>query len=62
VARALGAYAAILAVITIIAGIYGMNFVHMPELQWRFGYAWALGLMVVSGVGLWLFFKRKNWL
>jgi Mg2+ and Co2+ transporter CorA len=43
-------------------GIYGMNFVHMPELQWRFGYAWALGLMVVSGVGLWLFFKRKNWL
>jgi magnesium transporter len=62
VARALGAYAAILAVITIIAGIYGMNFVHMPELQWRFGYAWALGLMVVSGVGLWRFFKRKNWL
>jgi magnesium transporter len=62
VARALGAYAAILAVITIIAGIYGMNFVHMPELQWRFGYAWALGLMVVSGVGLWFFFKRRNWL
>jgi magnesium transporter len=62
VARALGAYAAIFAVITAIAGVYGMNFVHMPELQWRFGYAWALGLMVVSGIGLWLFFKRKNWL
>jgi Mg2+ and Co2+ transporter CorA len=40
--------------------LHGMNFVHLPELQWRFGYAWALGLMVVSGVGLWLFFKRKN--
>jgi magnesium transporter len=62
VARALGAYAAIFAVITAIAGIYGMNFVHMPELQWRLGYAWALGLMAASGGGLWLFFKRKDWL
>jgi magnesium transporter len=62
VARALGAYAAIFAVITAIAGIYGMNFHHMPELSWRYGYGYALGLMVVSGAGLWLFFKRKNWL
>jgi magnesium transporter len=62
VARALGAYAAIFAVITAIAGIYGMNFDHMPELGWRYGYGWALGLMVVSGAGLWLYFKRKNWL
>jgi magnesium transporter len=62
VARTLGAYAAIFAVLTTIAGIYGMNFTHMPELHWRFGYAWALGLMVLSGAGLWLFFKRKGWL
>lgn len=62
VARTLGAYAAIFAVLTVIAGIYGMNFTHMPELQWRFGYAWALGLMVASGGGLWLFFKRRKWL
>jgi magnesium transporter len=62
VARALGAYAAIFAVVTMIAGVYGMNFVHMPELRWRFGYAWALGLMVLSGVGLWFFFKRRKWL
>jgi magnesium transporter len=62
VARALGAYAAIFAVITMIAGIYGMNFRNIPELGWRYGYAWALGLMLVSGVGLWLFFKRKKWL
>jgi magnesium transporter len=62
VARNLGAYAAIFAVITMISGIYGMNFVHMPELGWRYGYGWALGLMVASGGGLWFYFKRKGWL
>jgi magnesium transporter len=62
VARTLGAYAAIFAVLTVIAGIYGMNFTYMPELRWRYGYPGALGLMVLSGAGLWLFFKRKNWL
>jgi len=62
VARNLGAYAAIFAVVTMISGIYGMNFAHMPELAWRFGYAWALGLMVVSAGALWVYFKRKGWL
>jgi magnesium transporter len=62
VARSLTAYAAIFAVITMISGIYGMNFQHMPELAWRFGYGWALGLMVVGAGGLWLYFKRKDWL
>jgi magnesium transporter len=62
VARNLGAYAAIFAVVTMISGIYGMNFQHMPELGWRFGYGWAVGLMVVSGGGLWIYFKRKGWL
>jgi magnesium transporter len=62
VARNLGAYAAIFAVVTMISGIYGMNFTHMPELAWRFGYAWALGLMVVGAGGLWIYFKRKGWL
>ncbi len=62
VARNLGAYAAIFAVVTMISGIYGMNFQHLPELGWRFGYAWALGLMVVFGGGLWVYFKRKGWL
>jgi magnesium transporter len=62
VARTLGAYAAIFAVLTVIAGIYGMNFTDMPELRWRYGYPGALGLMVLSGAGLWLFFKRRNWL
>jgi magnesium transporter len=62
VARNLAGYAAIFAVITMISGIYGMNFRHMPELDWRFGYAWALGLMVVGAGGLWLYFKRRDWL
>jgi magnesium transporter len=62
VARNLGAYAAIFAVVTMVSGIYGMNFAHMPELRWQYGYAWALGLMVVFGGGLWVYFKRKGWL
>jgi magnesium transporter len=62
VARSLTAYAAIFAAITLITGIYGMNFVHMPELNWSFGYAYALGLMVVAAGGLWLYFRRKDWL
>jgi magnesium transporter len=46
----------------LIAGIYGMNFEHMPELGWRFGYPFALGLMVVVSVGLVLFFRWRRWL
>jgi magnesium transporter len=62
VARNLGAYAAIFAVVTMISGIYGMNFRHIPELGWRYGYAWALALMVVTATALWVYFKRKDWL
>jgi magnesium transporter len=62
VARNLAAYAAIFAVVTMISGIYGMNFRHMPELSWRLGYGWALGLMVLSAGALWVYFKRKDWL
>jgi magnesium transporter len=62
VARNLAAYAAIFAVVTMISGIYGMNFHHMPELGWRYGYGWAVGLMVACAGGLWVYFKRKGWL
>jgi magnesium transporter len=62
VARNLAAYAAIFAVVTMISGVYGMNFHRMPELGWRYGYGWALGLMVVSAGALWVYFKRKGWL
>ncbi len=47
---------------TLIASIYGMNFVHMPELQWTWGYPMALGLMVVSALVPWLIFRWKKWL
>ncbi|HEY6555561.1 MAG TPA: magnesium/cobalt transporter CorA, partial [Vicinamibacteria bacterium] len=53
---------ATLASLTVISGIYGMNFEHMPELKWRFGYAWALGLMIAVPASLVLWFKRKGWL
>lgn len=46
----------------LIAGIYGMNFHHMPELGWRYGYVWALGLIVVSALLPLLWFKRRNWM
>jgi magnesium transporter len=39
-----------------------MNFKYMPELDWPFGYAWSLFLMLMLGVGLAVFFKRKGWL
>lgn len=60
--RKISAGAAIVVVPTLIAGIYGMNFDHMPELHWTFGYAYALVLMVGASVGLWWFFKRSGWL
>ncbi len=60
--RKISAWVAIAAMPTMIAGIYGMNFEHMPELHWRFGYALALLLMVsVCGV-LYRLFRRSGWL
>ncbi len=47
---------------TLLASIYGMNFKHMPELDWTFGYPYALGLMVLSAVLPYYYFKRKRWL
>ena len=47
---------------TLVASIYGMNFKHMPELEWTFGYPLALLLMVMSAVLPFLYFRRKGWL
>jgi len=47
---------------TLIASIYGMNFKAMPELDWRFGYPFAIGLMVASVAAPFLYFRRKGWL
>jgi magnesium transporter len=60
--RKISAAAALIVVPTLIAGIYGMNFDHMPELQWTFGYAWAVLLMVGASGGLLWWFKRSGWL
>jgi magnesium transporter len=60
--RKISAGAALIVVPTLIAGIYGMNFDHMPELHWTYGYPFAIALMVsVSAVLLW-FFKKSGWL
>lgn len=47
---------------TLIASVYGMNFAHMPELQWLGGYPSSLALMVISGIAPYWIFKRKGWL
>jgi magnesium transporter len=61
ITRQLAAWAAILAVPTAIAGIYGMNFDVMPELRWRFGYFAVIGLIALVCGGLWLRFRRIGW-
>lgn len=48
--------------LSFIAGIYGMNFTHMPELRWLFGYPYALLLMALVAAGILLWFRRKGWL
>src|SRR5438874_1180133 len=47
---------------TLIAGIFGMNFHHMPELNWLYGYPLSLALMLVSAVGPYLYFKKRGWI
>jgi magnesium transporter len=60
--RKISAYAGIIAVPTAIAGIYGMNFEFMPELQWRFGYPLVLLVILTACVLLYRGFKRNGWL
>jgi Mg2+ and Co2+ transporter CorA len=60
--KKISAWAAIFFAPTLIGTIYGMNFDRMPELHWRFGYPWALLLMVLMSVTLYVMFKRQRWL
>jgi magnesium transporter len=60
--RKISAGAALLLLPTLIAGIYGMNYDHMPELHWQLGYLWALFLMVGTSIALWAWFKRSGWM
>ena len=47
---------------TLIASSYGMNFKNIPELEWFFGYPYALALMLITAIIPFLWFKRKGWL
>ncbi|HXG26287.1 MAG TPA: magnesium and cobalt transport protein CorA [Candidatus Binatia bacterium] len=59
--KRISAWAAIIFAPTLIGTIYGMNF-DMPELHWAFGYPFALALMALVSLGLWLIFRRRGWL
>jgi magnesium transporter len=48
--------------LTFISGVYGMNFEHMPELGWRYGYFAILGVMAVAVIFMLRYFKKKHWL
>ncbi|MEU0251841.1 magnesium and cobalt transport protein CorA [Streptomyces sp. NPDC006184] len=60
--KKISSWAAILFAPTLVGTIYGMNFDHMPELHWLFGYPFAIGLMAVVCTALYLVFKRRDWL
>ena len=60
--KRLAAWAGIFAIATAFAGIWGMNFKHMPELSWEFGYPVALGIIASICIGLYVRFKRLGWL
>jgi len=62
VMKKMTSWGAILIVATLIAGIYGMNFRHMPELDWQYGYLMALGVMGLTTFFLYRMFKRRDWL
>lgn len=62
VMKRLTSVATILMSVTLIAGIYGMNFDHMPELKWKYGYIFALLSMVVTGFGLYVYLRKVKWL
>ena len=52
----------VLMVSATVLGVYGMNFEHMPELRWRYGYLWALALMVAVPSAIVLWARKKKWL
>ncbi|MNC91662.1 Magnesium transport protein CorA [compost metagenome] len=62
ITKRLAAYAALVAVPTMIAGVYGMNFERMPELKWVWGYPFSLFLMVAIDVVLFRRFRKAGWL
>ena len=61
-AKRISSWAAILFTPTVVGTVYGMNFTHMPETDWTWGYPMALGMMLIVGVVLYAWFKRRGWL
>ena len=47
---------------TLIASVYGMNFRAMPELEWEYGYVYAIGVMIASAIVPMLYFRKRGWL
>jgi magnesium transporter len=62
VTKRLGSFAALFAVPTMIAGIYGMNFEHIPELHFKYGYEVCLAVMAIIDIVLYILFRRGGWL
>jgi magnesium transporter len=62
VTKRLAAYAALVAIPTMIVGIYGMNFEHMPELKWTYGYPLVVGIMAAIDGYLFVRFRKSGWL
>ena len=62
VMKRMTSWGAILLGSTLVTGVYGMNFAHMPELGWRWGFWWALGLMAFVTIAGYLWFRAKDWL
>lgn len=60
--KRLTAISTILMSVTLVAGIYGMNFNYMPELVWRYGYSGALAFMLVIALALYAYFRKIEWL
>jgi magnesium transporter len=60
--KRLAAWAGIFAVATALVGVWGMNFEHMPELKWKWGYPMALGTIAIACSLMWWRFKRTRWL
>lgn len=60
--RIMTSWSIILMSMAVVAGVYGMNFTRMPELDWRYGYPFALGIMALVGGGLFTYFRRRGWI
>ena len=62
VVRVLTIFSVFLLPLSLIASVYGMNFEHMPELKWTYGYPMVIGIMLAVTLGIFLWFRRKGWL